>query len=121
NPLPTAANPNGAGSSSSKPWEGAATATAEKAGWPTADERGDRADGACTSSSELAIPEVLLEFGVIWQTNCETEQQSTACHCDHCVHGFYHHHRALNEQASYCRLFYATAHTHQLATTSRGF
>jgi hypothetical protein len=59
--------------------------------------------------------------GVIWQTNCETEQQSTACHCDHCVHGFYHHHRALNEQASYCRLFYATAHTHQLATTSRGF
>ncbi|BAF16516.1 Os05g0141100 [Oryza sativa Japonica Group] len=58
---------------------------------------------------------------VIWQTNCETEQQSTACHCDHCVHGFYHHHRALNEQASYCRLFYATAHTHQLATTSRGF
>uniref|UniRef100_A0A0E0DLR8 Uncharacterized protein n=1 Tax=Oryza meridionalis TaxID=40149 RepID=A0A0E0DLR8_9ORYZ len=65
NPLPIAANPNGEGSSSSKPWEGAATATAtaENAGWPTADERGDRADGACTSSSELAIPEVLLEFG----------------------------------------------------------
>ncbi len=54
NPLPTAANPNGAGSSSSKPWEGAATATAEKAGWPTADERGDRADGACTSSYALS-------------------------------------------------------------------